>query len=316
MTTRKTTSEIRSILEDLRNTYVKTPRDQVFRGQFDRLLACDEQGNLLPRPVTYTRTGETRGIVLIDGAGGGKTTLVDHALRHHPAFAVNAPDTMPVVCASVPSPATLKSMALEILRQTGYRDVSERRERWVLWELVRTRFKRLGTVVLWIDEAHDLFRAEAGSEARDILKILKSLMQGDGAVIVILTGTETLWQIASCDDQVKRRYSKIQLPALSAPRDGRALGHQIADFCRRADLDPPEDPELIPRLIHASRERFGRSIENIIHAIEVALLMGASRLETQHFAEAWSMQEGCALGVNVFLSPRWSGIDLAAPKAA
>ena len=42
-------------------------------------------------------------------------------------------------------------------------------------------------------------------EIEDMLKTLKSLMQGEGAVIVVLTGSETLWQIASYDDQVKRR---------------------------------------------------------------------------------------------------------------
>jgi hypothetical protein len=313
---RKSDFEIQTIIEDLRDTYVKTPRDQEFRKHFDRLLRRDERGVLLAQPVTLTKTGETRGIALVDGAGGGKTSLVDHALRHHPAFAITAPETMPVVCARVPSPATLKSLALEILRQSGYPQVSERRERWSLWELVRSRFQGLGTVVLWIDEAHDLFQKRSGSEVQDILKTLKSLMQGEGAVIVILTGIETLWQIASYDDQVKRRYSKIALPPLSNAKDGRALANQIASFCHSADLDPPDDPDLIQRLIFASRERFGRCIENIIHAIEIALTVGAGKLEALHFAEAWAMQEGCAPGANVFLSHRWSQIDLAAPVAA
>ena len=48
-------------------------------------------------------------------------------------------------------------------------------------------------------------------------------MQGDGAVIVILTGVETLGLIASRDDQVKRRHSKIELSALSAATNGHAM---------------------------------------------------------------------------------------------
>lgn len=312
---RKSIFEIQKVVEDLRQTYIKTPRDLEFRKHLDRLLKCDERGLPLPISATIESIGETRGIMLVDGSGGGKTTLVGHALRHHPAFSRIAPDTMPVVCASVPSPATLKSLALEILRQTKYAEVSERRERWSLWHLVRARLQRIGTVILWIDEAHDMFRARTGTETQDILNTLKALTKGEGAVIVILTGIETLWEIASFDDQVNRRYSKIQLPALSNAKDGQAIANQIKSFCNVATLSPPNDPELVLRLIHASRARFGRCIETIIQALELALTEGASQLDTQHFAEAWAMQEGCAPGCNVFLNPRWSEISLSESKA-
>ena len=87
--------------------------------------------------------------------------------------------------------------------------------------LVRSRLKMLGTVVLWIDEAHDLFRA--GKAIEDILKVLKSVMQGDGAVILVLTGVDILWQMASYDDQVKRRFSKVTLPPISASTHEKSL---------------------------------------------------------------------------------------------
>lgn len=313
---RKTSFEIQAILDELRDIYVKTPRDQVFRDHLDRLLKCDEHDVPLPCPVTFTRTGETRGIALVDGPGGGKTSLVKHNLLRHPAFANPRANTTPIVAASVPSPATLKSLALEIIRETGFPAPSSRTSAWELWRLVRVRLACCGAVVLWIDEAHDLFRKRSTSEVEDMLRMLKSLMLGDGAVIVILTGVDALWRIASCDDQVKRRYSKIELPPISNVRDGKALARQIAIFCERAGMAPPTEPDLIPRLIFASRERFGRCIENIIHAIELALKDGADQLDMQHFAEAWTMQEERGFRENVFLAPDWSRIDLAAAAPA
>ena len=304
---------VQTIMDELRDTYVKTPRDQSLRDHFDRLLQCDRNGIPVAKPVSFTKSGETRGIVLIDGPGGGKTSLVDHALTMHPAFAGAASNTMPVIKARVPSPATLKSLALEILAESGYEDVSDRRQRWFLWNLVRHRFQTLGTAVLWIDEAHDLFQTGTPSEIRDILKTLKSLMQGKGAVIVILTGIKSLWQIASYDGQVKRRYTKISLPELTNAKDGKAIAKQLGVFCDRAGLLPPAEVDLVQRLIYASHNRFGLCIENMLHAIELALKFGADRLEMQHFAEAWAMQEGCDYRSNVFLSPRWSEIDLAVP---
>lgn len=308
--------DVQVIMDDLRDTYVKTPRDQILRDHFDRLLRCDPDGVALAEKVVFTKDGETRGIVLIDGPGGGKTSLVDHALRTHPAFADAAPDTMPVIKARVPSPAKLKSLALEILAESGYGDVSDRRERWFLWKLVRTRFEMLGTAVLWIDEAHDLFQSGTPSEVRDILKTLKSLMQGHGAVIVVLTGIKSLWQIASYDDQVRRRFSKISMPEVTNAKDGKAISRQMEIFCNRAGLLPPAESDLVQRLIYASHSRFGLCIENILNAIERALRSDADQLEMQHFAEAWAMREGCDYRANVFLAPRWSEIDLAEPVLA
>lgn len=316
MTQSKSPLEIQSIMADLRGTYVKTPRDLLFGDHFNRLLKCDRGGSPVADPIRFTKTGETRGVALIDGPGGGKTSLVDHALTVHPAFRAPAPGTRPVIKVRVPSPATLKSLALEILAQSGYPEVSKRRERWMLWQLVRVRTQALGTVVIWIDEAHDLFKSGTATEIRDILNTLKSLMQGEGAVIVVLSGIENLWQIASYDDQVKRRFTKLSLPPLSNAKDGKPIAEQIGRFCERAELLPPVEADLVHRLIYASHEMFGRCIENILNAIEVALNSGAVQLDAQHFAQAWAMQEGCPPQSNVFLAPRWSEINRSGRHAA
>ncbi|MDD9738015.1 TniB family NTP-binding protein [Seohaeicola sp. SP36] len=292
----------------LRGKYINTPRDEIFKQHLDRLLQRDATGQLLPKPVTFTATGDTHGIALVEAPGGGKTSLVHHVLKNHPALTSDDPGCRPWIGVRVPSPATLKSLGLEILRETGYPEVSVSKKEWDIWRLVRVRLQRLGTIVLWIDEAHDLFRAGAGIE--NILKMLKSVMQGEGAVILILTGVETLWQIASYDDQVKRRYSKVTLPAISASTHENALSGIINKFCNVADLLPPTEPNLVDRLVYASRGRFGRCIENIIAALEVAALNGETQVTVQHFADAWAMQEGVVPGKNVFLSPRWRQIDL------
>jgi hypothetical protein len=306
-------AQVRAKVEGLRDAHIETERDALFRTHLDRLLKCDERGNLLPEPVTFTATGETRGILILDGAGGGKTSLVRQGLKTHPAFEAAEATAMPFVGVRVPNPATIKSLGLEILRATGYAHVSERRERWSIWNLVRERLRLLGTVVLWIDEAHDLVVNGKRTDIEHMLKMLKSLMQGDGAVIVILTGIEDLGAIASYDDQVKRRYSKIVLPSVTLANDGPLFRELVAAFSEQAGLAPPDADDLVARLMHGSRYRFGRCIETTINAIEVALLEGATQLDISHFAEAWAMQEGCKIGQNVFLSPRWSQIDLSAP---
>ena len=304
--------EVRAKIEALREVYVATHRDEEFQAHLDRLLERDAEGVQLPRAVRHTSTGETRGIIVVDGAGGGKTSLIHRALTGHPALSAKSPDRMPWLGVRVPSPATLKSLGWEILRQSGYPQASGSRAQWSIWNLVRQRLQALGTVVLWIDEAHDLFKSGSPREADQMLKMLKSMMQGDSAVIVVLSGIESLWSIASFDDQVKRRYSKLELPSVSAAAEGEALEDILEGYCDIAGLEAPGDADLIDRLIHASRGRFGRCIENIISAIEVALLRRDTQLTIRHFVEAWEIAEGCAPERNVFVAARWAQIDLSA----
>ena len=296
-------------ISDFRDTYITTSRDNIFRKRLDLQLDRGTDGRPIAKPRTFTSTGDTHGVALIEGSGGGKTSLVHHVLSNHCALQSDDPTYRPWIGVRVPSPATLKSLGLQILRETGYPDVSKSRKEWDVWDLVRTRLKLLGTVVLWIDEAHDLFRA--GKAIEDILKMLKSVMQGEGAVILVLTGVDTLWQMASYDDQVKRRFSKVTLPAIADSTHERALLGVIRKVCDEADLLPPREVDLIDRLIYASRGRFGRCIENIIAALENAVLNGDTAVTIQHFAESWGMHEGVVPGKNVFLAPRWAEIDLA-----
>lgn len=311
MTTRnpQDRSMIRAILTDLRGKHTTMKRDHDFRSRFDQLLECDETGNPLPKPVEFTSTGETRGLAVISGAGGGKTSLVQRALGNHPALPPT-PTAMPVVSVSVPNPATAKSVGREILSATGYSEIAKNIPAWDIWKMVRARFRMLGTVVLWIDEAHDLFPRSSKSEAPQILKTLKSLMQGEGAVIVVLSGVESLWSGISFDHQVERRYAKVELPPVAGADDAGILWRILGKFCDRAGLEIPEQGDVADRLIHASRNRFGLCIEFMISAIERALTRGDARLDVQHFADAFFRQEGCPVGSNVFLTPHWSKIDL------
>ena len=229
---------------------------------------------------------------------------VAHALASHPALQAGGHGCPAWLGVSVPSPATLKSLGFEILRQSGYPHVSGYRETWSIWDQIRSRLKMLGICILWIDEAHDLFCKDSGL----ILRALKSLMQGEAAVIVILSGTERLAEIIRSDPQVQRRFSTMQLRPVSAATDGEDFQDLVAAYSQRAGLRPEFSGDLVARLFHGARYRFGRSIETLLNAIETALGHGADYLTDDHFARVWAMQEGCGPGENVFLVDDWADI--------
>jgi len=304
----KTKAEIGSIVSTLQRLHISSDRDEILRDAIDALLQSDEQSNLLPAPRLFSRGLEIHGLAVSDASGGGKTHSIHNCLSKHPALVASGGDPARFLHVTVPSPATLKSLGCEILRVSGYPEISERRERWSIWNIVRNRLALLGICVLWVDEAHDMMGNK--KEVKDLLKTLKRLMQGDQGVIVVLSGTDLLLDLIYLDEEVERRFTKIQMPPITDATEGEALSEVISGFCKIAGLKPPVEPGLVPRLIHACRGRFGICIEKTITAIEYALLDGAAELSLTNYAHAWSATESRPPEQNVFVSPQWASIDL------
>ncbi|SIO39422.1 TniB protein [Rhodovulum sp. ES.010] len=300
------------IVDDLKALYVRTDvRDGAVKTHLDHVLRKDEQGNLLAEPIRFARGKETRGIIVVDGSGGGKTTIIERALEKLPALQAAGEEEVPsFLKVTVPSPATLKSLGQEVLEVLGYPGKMSRATSWDIWATVRRQLANRGTAVVWIDEANHLFRSENRTEIQDILNTLKSLMQGKHPVIVVLSGIAALWEIVAFDAQITRRFSKLEFPPVTQATDGLLFRSIVETLCARAGIEPPEAADLVGRLMHASRYRFGRCIDTTIMAIKEALLEGHNRLDLQHFAEYWARTENCAPEKNVFLVPNWSRIEL------
>jgi hypothetical protein len=301
--------DTKATITRLRSLHIPTERDRALAAQLDRLLQTDDEGRQIPLPVRFTCDLETRGITFIEAPGGGKTTAARKVLSS--TTALNPVDGPPLhLRAKVPSPASLKSLGLEILRLMEFDGISARATAWQIWDAVRHRLSHLGIVVLWIDEAHDLFLCHSAREIEDILKMLKSLMQGETAVILLLSGTGRLADITSYDPQVNRRFTKVVPKDLVIGADEVRLSKLVRDYAREADLTAEWSDAFSSRLIHGSRRRFGRAVETIINAIEQALAEGNRTLTGSHFAEAWGMQEGCAWDENVFVRKDWASMPL------
>lgn len=298
-------------LDRAASKYIPTARDQEFRIQLDRLLARDETGTTIATPRRDSGTGDAKGLAVIEAAGGGKSSLIERGLSRHPLLQPKHADHRPWLKVLAPSPATTKSLGIAILGATGYEDVSRKHSEQEIWRSARHRLKLLGVVFLWIDEAHDLFGSGKPGQIQETQKALKNLMQQEGAVSVILSGIDTLWELTSCDEQINRRYAKMALASISAVGDQKLLSQIMRTLCAEVGIGTPDRTDIIERLVHASRGRFGRYIENILAALEVAAHDGASQLDIRHFALAWQMQEGCQAGNNIFLTRNWAQIDLA-----
>jgi len=302
--------KIQNVMESLRGLHFLTEADDVLRAQIDRLLRRNEVGDLIPEPVRIGRTAETRGILFVDAAGAGKTTSVSRALEKHPALQGSGDQAPAFLAAAVPTEPTLKAMGFKLLEAAGYdKVVRTRRTMFQLFDQLREIMDRNGQVVLWIDEAHDLMARDPDQ----ILRAVKSLMQGDGSVIVILSGTERLGELIRSDQQVQRRFTIVAPEPLSIVTDAERILDILDHYCECAGLGRLEDETIVPRLLVAARERFGRAVEMMQDAVEQAMLTEADTLDLWHFALAWGMKEGTDRTTNPFVVDDWERIDPDAP---
>ncbi len=298
-------------VQSLRGMHIPTERDEAIEKHFHRLFEVDEMGNTTHLPTRYAAVKETRGILVVEAAGSGKTTSLRKHLTETTFLKENPETGLPrYLEIQVPSPATLKSVGIAILAATGMKGISEKTTAWEIWNVVRHRIGLMGITVIWLDEAQDLVMAQSANETENTLRMIKSLMQGEHAVIPILSGTQRLAELTSFDPQVSRRFSKITPSDLEhGVHDENLLG-LIEAYCEEVALRTDLPGDLPARLITASRHRFGRAVETIINAIECALWEPSPTLTMEHFVEAWAMQEGCAPSANIFEVNDWLSIPL------
>lgn len=169
---------------------------------------------------------------------------------------------------------------------------------------------RAGICLLWIDEAHDIFQSDRGKETDHMFKMIKTLMQGDHPVVLVLSGTQRLSKITGLDPQVNRRFAKIRPAPLDYACDNQRIQKLVRKYAEFAGLESELEGQDVGRLIYASRYRFGRCIELINRAIEVALNDGANTLGREAFEIAYGQAEGCSCAENVFAAEKWQDIEL------
>ncbi|MCF3595769.1 TniB family NTP-binding protein [Rhodobacteraceae bacterium LMO-12] len=281
------TTSVAAQIQKLRKIHVPTERDSELRKHLYRLFEVDDDGGMTSVPCRYTAGQETRGIILIEEPGGGKTTAVRTILGESKFLAQNPETGEPrYLEIQVPSPATLKSVGLAILAALGVEHVGSRAKVWEIWEAVKQRLTAAGISVLWLDEAQDLIMARSANDTESSLRMIKSLMQGDNAAIPILSGTRRLAEVAAFDPQVSRCFTKIMPSNLQHGVDETGLISLVEHYCEEAAIKARVDADVMARLITASRHRFGRGIDTIINAIEYALWGGRQNPHRRSFCRS------------------------------
>lgn len=287
----------------LRERYMKNSRDQYFDDVIREILETDEAGNLTARPQRNGLVNETRGALVLGQPRSGKTALIHRNFRHHPAITVTeggSPGN--ALYFRVSASPTLKGIATDILKKTGYAKVHNGLRSSQVWDLVVTRLASLGITILWLDEAHHML--ELQKERTDVLRRFKTLLQGDNAIALVVSGIPSLADKVQEDEETNERFFRIQLGPIQTEREKQELRAFIEACCKKVQLTLPTDAHLIERLVYGTNGSLGRSMECTHSAIGRALRRADGLLTLDDFRRSFNLKRS-AIGDGPFDPEPW-----------
>lgn len=282
--------------------YMLNDRDDRLLAALGEVLASTPDGALAAIPLRFGLVNETRGVLVSGASGSGKTALIRRTLRRTPLLGLwDGTGQGRAFHIRVPADATLKGLATELARATGYH-VSSKLRTTDIWEIALHRLAQREITILWIDEVHHLL---GGRELREALQNLKSLMQGEKAISMIISGVPTLHALVAKDDETSRRFdARVVLGPIQTEAERATLREFFERCCELARLSPPRDPHLVERLEAATHSSLGSSIEMFQKGIYRALRRGEGKLGLEDFRFLNDIKRG-HIGIGPFDAEPW-----------
>jgi hypothetical protein len=245
--------------------------------------------------------------MLLGNSGTGKSALLKRTLRALPVFELAGRETEGnTLYVTVPPEATIKSLAGRIAKELGYIDISSRAKAYEIWDVARHRMRERGIRLLVIDEAHHLLRKGSGRDVEGAVQTLKSLLQGDWPVAVIVAGVHKLRDALLADRETDRRFPKFELSRINDDDMGARAFERSLEICaQQVGLCLAKDGFLADRILFAETGEVGEAIRMAKAVLRRALVQGSAAVTLAHARAEFEEQYG-ARPLSPFADAEWS----------
>lgn len=258
------------------------------------------------RSVAYK---EPIGSMLLSEGGLGKTTLCQALIAQMPSSIKIENDrkkrVIPAFYVEVPSPATVKSLAIRMLNKLGDPSFDMGTTKYLTSRLTYLLIQ-CETKLVFLDEFHHLFDRKATSTRMNITvgNWIKTLVNETG-ISFCLVGLPPFAKLIQVDTQIARRfpfhYKLFPLTLGTKDTYGTIYSflHEISNKALEHDtaFSPELDSYLLGMQIFAATKGYHSYVMSLIReSIVIALEDGRSTVTQNDFSEAWK------LGITLFIS--------------
>lgn len=275
---------LKDCIERIDRLVVIHPR---FRKALDRIEGCLFENVNLATP---------RGLLIVGPSGSGKSTLRNQVIAMQGRIAVTEREK-PIVCVSVPSIPTIKSLANTVLCSMGdplwHKGTAPQ-----LTHRAVTLLRGLATRLVLLDEMQHLADSSGYRGISRVADWIKEVMDQATANFVLL-GLPRAEEVLKVNEQLRRRFAaKVELSRfdIDDPDDFLDFRHLLAAFegTMQFKADPRlSDSEMAERIYYASDGLPGYLKELLIGALRQASnedigTIGLSHLATAFREEIWA----------------------------
>ncbi|MCK8782616.1 TniB family NTP-binding protein [Rhizobium sp. NTR19] len=299
---------ILEVMNRVKAAYYKTKNDEQLEVHLRRIERGIQDGS------------EPGHILMISGeSAAGKSTIVKRGLRLLTTLRDYEDEygemMRPTLYVRAPVACSMVDLNREILELLGY-EGNVIGSPTTVGHKTRRTLRNFGTKLVVIDDFQHVFDAPKKMDPRIILHTLKNSLQDVmWPLHFVLVGLPDIDGLVDYDPhkEMERRTDQFAVEDLCFEEDKEYVAWILDNLIRdRAGLAMSrEQPfELIARIMHGARDRFGLILPLIYHAIEDALETDSTEVSTQNWIEAYARLAKCGDNdaENVMHADNWRSI--------
>lgn len=304
---------------------IRSARHQILGEHLDRLV-----GNVAS--AHHGTVMRERALFVIGESGAGKSFALELQFKENEAFQPH-PDSRgrlvnPLMTLELRSSVLRKNLAIALIQMLNPGlPIGSRITEDELFILLKAQLREHGVLYLHLDEAQHLLR---GKDVLAVQNLLKSLLDADWPLNIILSGVEKLSKLLKDDNQLANRSHVMRFDPLRFPVDAGRVRQWLTSVVE-ADCGLIAEPELLKkedallegetmadnlfsdefvhRLIVAGQGAFGTIILLARNACLLAIENGRTAVGIRHFRRAYENKHGCLPQDNVFTAKAFDTID-------
>lgn len=279
---------------------------------YDQLVSTEEydESDLIPVPDL------TAPVMFVAGySGAGKSFAIKRSIRQYrnffPDYRVLGSDC-PIKTIDVPSGCTFKGLGLHILSAHYDMTLPPSSNETVVWEACIKAWRADNSHILHFDEFAHVGRVKTDPELRKVRDKIKELPDRMHCPFgLILSGLPEVIKLLEEEQTFRRIIASIEISEMSDD-DLSGLPTLIEEFAKLGkvslNIDFKQD-EFLRRHRHVCRGMFGRNVDLIRSAIDIARLSADRTLRVSSFATAVANMAGWPDELNPYICRDWEAIQ-------